>query len=58
MDSRDLIRLELMLKRDAEPLCGFVREADDQEWRAFSGWLALARELEQASEGDEAERGS
>ena len=57
MDSPDLARLELMLQRNVEPLRGFLREAEDREWRAFSGWLALARELEQACEEDDAERG-
>ncbi len=47
-----------MLQRNAEPLRGFVREADDQEWRVFSGWLALARELEQAREADDPESAS
>ena len=58
MDSSDLARLELMLQRNVEPLRGFLREADDDEWRAFSGWLALARELEQAREADDPERAS
>jgi hypothetical protein len=57
MDSPDLNRLQLLLERDAEPVRGFVREAEDHDWRAFSGWLALARELEQAREGDGEERG-
>ncbi len=56
MDPRDLARIELMLERNAEPLRGFVRDAQDPDWREFSGWLALARELEQACEGDDAER--
>ncbi len=47
-----------MLQRNVEPLRGFLREADDDEWRAFSGWLALARELEQAREADDPERAS
>ena len=57
VDSPDLKRLQLLLERGAEPVRGFVREADDHEWRSFSGWLALARELEQARDGDDTERG-
>ncbi len=46
MDSPDLAKLELMLQLGVEPLRGFVRRAEDREWRAFNGWLGLARELE------------
>lgn len=53
VDSRDLVRLELRLEPDAEPIRGFVRAAEDADWRPFRGWLNLARELEQARERDE-----
>ena len=58
MDSSVLARLELMLERDAEPLRGFVREADNRDWRAFSGWLGLARELERAAANPAPEPGT
>ncbi len=55
MDSTDHARLELMLHRGVEPLRGFVRESESREWRAFTGWLGLARELEQACDGSGAD---
>lgn len=45
------VRLELVLQCDAEPLRGFVREAEDREWRVFAGWLGLARELDRVRDG-------
>lgn len=57
VDFPDLARLELMLERNVEPLRGFVRTTEDRDWREFSGWLALARELEEACEQDDGERG-
>jgi len=54
MDSADTVRLELMLHSDLEPLRGFVREGEDCEWRAVTGWLGLARELQRACDRQKA----